>query len=104
DSRLSERYSENVWARLVVARSESEAGFFRDQTLHRAKIFDELRQQGGAGGRDQFVRFVALRHADAARAENGQGGRGGNGKASVRAIHPAGAFNDRRGQHAWFAE
>ena len=69
-----------------------------------AEAFDKFRQQRRAGGRDQFVRLVALRDADAARAENRQRGRRGNRKSSVRAINPAGAFDHRRGQHARLAQ
>ena len=101
---LPEHRAQNIRPRLVFARAEAEADFFRDQIFHRAKAFDKFRQQRRAGGRDEFVRLVALGDADAARAENRQRGRRGNGKSSVRAINPAGAFDHRRGQHARFAE
>ena len=89
---------------LVVARAEAEADFFGDEIFHRAETFDEFREQRRAGGRDQFVRFLALGDRNFPRAEDGQRRRRGHGKSSVRAVDPAGALDDRRGDHAGFAE
>ncbi len=100
----SEHCAQHIWPRLIVARAEAEADFFGDQIFHRAKAFDKFRQQRRAGGRDEFVRLVALRDGNFSRAENRQRGRRGNGKSSVRAINPAGAFDHRRGEHARLAE
>ncbi len=101
---VSQHGAQDVWPRFVVARSEAEADFFGDQIFHHAEAFDEFREQRRAGGGDEFVRLVALRDADAARAENRQRRRRGNRKSTMRAIHPARALGHRRGQHARLAE
>jgi hypothetical protein len=50
------------------------------------------------------VGFVALSDSDAAVAEDGERGRSGNRETAVRAANPARAFDDRRGEHARFAQ
>ena len=88
----------------MVARAKTEADFFRRQILHRPKALDKFRQQRRASGRDQFVRFIALRHTDAPRPQDGQRCRRRNRETSVGAIDPAGAFDDRRRQDLRLAD
>ena len=101
---FAENRPQHIRPRLVVARSEAEADFFGGQIFHRAETLREFRQQRRARGRDEFVRLVALREADAARAEDGERRGHGHGKPAMRAFHPARAFHHRRGQHARLAE
>src|SRR5206468_11823219 len=76
----------------------------RHQRFHWPEAYNELRQQRRPGWCDEFVRLVALRHADAARAEDGERGGSRQGKPAVGAVDETRAFDDRRGQHARFAE
>ena len=96
--------AQNIWPRFIFARAKTITDFFSDQISHRLKTFNKFSQQRRARRRDQFMRFVALRNANAARAENGQRRRRRNRKSSVCAIHPTRAFDDRRRKHTRLAQ
>ena len=102
--RPAEHGAQNIGPRFVFARAQAETGLFGHQILHRSETFGEFSQQRRAGGGDQFMRFIALRHTDAARAENRQRRRRGNRKSSMRTIHPPHPLDHRRCEHARFAK
>lgn len=101
---FAEDGAEDVGAGAVVARAEAVADAAGREAAQGAEAFGKLREQGRAGGRDEFVRLLALGHRHAACTEDFQRRRRGDGDASVCAPHPAGAFDHRRGEHARAAE
>ena len=102
--RLAKHGAEDIGPGVHVARAQAVADPLRCHAAHQLERLGELGQQRRAGGGDEFVRLVALVHDDAARAENFQRGGGRHRETAVRAIDPAGALGDWRGEHARFAE
>ena len=88
----------------IVAGAETKADFLCDKSRHGAERLSEFGEHRGSGGCDQFVRFLALRKGDAARAKNGECGRRGDRETPMRAVNPAGPLHHRAGQHTGFAE
>lgn len=79
--------AQDVRARSQVALAEAVADLFARDLRHRAKAFAEFRENGRAGRRDHFVRFVDLTERNAL--EDFQRGRSGDGEGAMRALDRA---------------
>lgn len=101
---MSEGGAEDVGSGGVMARAESVTNALGGEMGEGLKAFGKLGEQGGAGGGEHFVRFVALGERNATGGEDFQGGGGGQGEASVGTADKTGAFDNGAGQHAGSAE
>ncbi len=99
----SEKGAQDVRPGFVVSFAEAVTNFFGGE-LERAEPLDEFGQDGGAGGGNEFVGFIALGNRDAPFGENRDCGRRGNGETAVCAVDPTSAFGDGGGLNIRFAE